>query len=366
MRSILIRFRPLVTKRFVQFLLAIVVGGIWMAGAQEAPAATAQQSGPYRLFLPIIQKTEFQSGPEIYSTTYYMRYADPSLSYNLGCSLGARDANLPGYQLDLMILDYGRPIYDSINGQSQYGSRLFTTATKVDLNQIAVSARNFGLGYYVCTGADLGSRVIIGIGTNNYEYDGCTNCSLTYGHGQAWANMVNGVNDWFAQNGYSSQVSAAGANDIELSWNTYDRTKAWLDGYDSVNQYEMLNFGAIPGCPYLAAPGARCGGGWTKDQVWFAIWGSAPVWPVPEIYLNNGVNAEQWYLMSVYAYDAHGLAIEFRGVLTQWQACQQVSDPACATTDNTPIQGWTQLQNLVNGNPKTVHKIQYATDIRWQ
>jgi len=357
----------LIQKRTIQVLIPLVFGCFFLIGQQQVNPIYAQQTGTFRVYLPLVARMEYQTGPDIYSTSYYMRYADPEVSKNMGCALGARDASLPGDQLNLVVLDYGRAIYDQINDQMQYGSRLFTTATRVDMGQIAMSAQNFGLGYYNCTGDDMGSRVIIGIGTNNYEYSGCTNCSVTYEHGRAWASMVNDVNTWLVDKGYSAQASAAGANDIELSWNTYERTKAWLDGYGSVNKYEMLNYGALPGCPYFGAEGARCANGWTKDQAWYVIWGAPPVYPVPEIYLNSGINAQQWYLMSVYAYDAHGLAIEFRGVMTQMQACQQSSgDPTCPQMDNTPAEGWNQLQSLVNGNPKTVHKILYSTDIRWQ
>ena len=371
-------------KMVTRFLLAVLLGGLGLAGWKTVQAVPAAQRGPYTVYLPLVQRTEEQSGPAIYSTSYYIKSIsiDPvsgldQLAYSRGCELGARDKDLAGTQLNLAILDYGRPIYDQINGTSQYGARLFTTAARVDLNQIAVSARSFAVGYYVCTGVDTASRLIVGIGTNNLEYDGCSNCSVTYGHGQAWAGMVNAVNDWLVQNGYGGQVSAAGANDIELSWNSAANTRTWLEGYDSANRFEMYNFGALPGCPYFDAPGAQCGGTnpfdnplthykWSLEEVWYTIWGSPPVFPVPEIYSNNGVNAQQWYLMSVYAYNTHGLAVTFRGVMTQMQACQQVSgDPTCEYLDNTPEEGWNQLQTLVNGNANTAHPILYSTDIRW-
>jgi hypothetical protein len=370
-------------KRLFRILIVLAIGAFWMVGWQSEQHANAQQTGPYNVYLPVAAGgVNYQTGPDVYSTSYYIKSinVDPvsgldTLAYSRGCELGTRDANLPNPQLNLVILDYGRPIYDVINGSSQYGVRLFTTATRADLNQVAISARSFGVGYYICSGNDMNSRVIVGIGTNNLDYIGCPNCSVTFEHGQAWANMVNGVNDWLVQNGYSSQVSAAGANDIELSWNTYARTKAWLDGYDSTNRYEMYNFGALPGCPRFGAEGAQCGGTnpfdptnyrWSLEEAWYVIWGSPPVYPVPEIYSNNAVNAQQWYLMSVYSYNTHGQAITFRGVMTQMQACQQSSgDPTCPALDNTPAEGWNQLQNLVNGNANTASSILYSTDIRW-
>jgi hypothetical protein len=349
--------------------LVILLGCFWMLGWDEGQNTYAQQPNDLKkLFLPVImrQEIQFQTGPDIYTTSYYMSTIDPQVAYNRGCALGDRDEALPGYQLSLVILDYGKPV-QVINGVQQLGTRIFS-AVRVPISQIEISARNFAYGYYRCTGDDYDSRLIVGIGTNNYQDDEtCSFCAVNYEHGRAWAEMVNRVNDWLAAGGYASQTSAVGANDIELSWNTYERTRDWLDGYESVAKHQMLNYGAVEGCPYFNAPGARCGGGrWSKDQVWYVIWGAKPVWPVPEIYANNGVNAEQWYLMSVYAYDTHGLAIEFRGVMTQYQACLQVpDDPTCAVLDNTPEQGWGQLQNLVNSNLKTIHTIPYVTDIRW-
>ena len=298
-----------------------------------------------------------------------MKTVDPGVAYNLGCALGTRDAGLQGSQDNIVVLDYGRSVYDNINGQMSYGTRLFITAVKVNMEQIAGSAEKFGEGYYACTGADWDSRVKIAIGTNNYEYDGCTNCAHDFSHGAAFAKMVNSVNDWLTLKGFTSQVSAAGANDLELSWNTYARSKSWLDGYDSANQYELYNFGAIPGCPYLASPNAQCGTYpilWSKEEVWFVIFGSHPVFPLPEIYTNNAVNAQQWYLMSVYSYTVHGLAIEFPGLMTQWQSCVNNSDPECKYLNNTPQDGWTQLQSLVNGDPRTAHLIRWVTDIKYQ
>lgn len=353
-------------RRSMQVVLLTVLGVFWMFGWQGGQQIHAQQvPTPEKVYLPLVSRMDYQSGPEIYTTSYYMKSIDPQVTYTRGCELGKRDEKLPGAQLNLVILDYGKPV-QVIDGVEQLGTRIFS-AVRVPIAEIEISARNFAVGYYVCSGTDTLSRLIVGIGTNNYQDDAdCTFCAVNYAHGKAWGEMVNRVNAWIVEKGYSSQTSAAGANDIELSWNTYTRTRDWLDGYNSVSSYQMLNYGAVEGCPTFAYPGARCANGWTKDQVWDVIWGSPTVWPVPEIYANNGVNAQQWYLMSVYSYDAHGLAIEFRGVMTQYQACLQYpGDPTCAVLDNTPLEGWTQLQTLVDSNPKTRHRIIYSTDIRW-
>jgi hypothetical protein len=181
---------------------------------------------------------------------------------------------------------------------------------------------------------------------------------------------VNQVNDWFKNTctrGCDGQVDAVGANDLELSWNDYTASMDWLNGYDSANLYLLYNFGAIPGCPYFASPGAQCGGGgeyWSKEQVWMVTFGLNPVFPLPEIYRTDGVNAQQWYLMSVYSYTAHGAKMQFIGPMSQYQACLQRG--GCATIDNKPEQAWQQLYDLLNGDPRTSGEaLPYLTDILW-
>jgi hypothetical protein len=351
-------------SRLTGVLLAFALLTLFMP-ARQVGNTQAQSTLRPRVYLPVVININLQNGPETYTTSYYMATVDPAELYRRGCELGKRDLGLPGGQDNVVILDFGGP-RDLGNGV--YGSRLFITAARVSTSQIAAAVENFGVGYYVCTDTDNASTLIIGVGTNNYTYDGTPVYAVTAEHGRAWAAMVNDINTWFTTNGYAGQVGAVGANDIELGWNTYTATKAWLDGYDSVNQYEMINFGAIPGCPYFASPGAQCGSSgyiWNKDEVWYVTWGSPPVYSLPEIYANSGVNAQQWYLMSLYSYQYHGLAMEFRGVMTQYKSCQVRPDSACPVLDNTPLEGFNQLNNLVNGDSRTGHWIRWSTDITW-
>lgn len=370
--------RTILGKTISMKALTVLLSLIALAGALIRPtsmtaiyAQTPQP--PFYLWFPYVSRTDVMSGPEIYTTSYYIRTSDPSVSYQRGCELGTRDKNLEGTQLNMSILAFGKPV-KLINGEPGMGTKLFFTTRRITIAQIEESAYNFALGYYVCTGSDQDSKLIVAIGTNNYQDDeNCDFCGVVYEHGRAWAEMVNTVNDRLIAGGYAGQVSAVGANDIELAWNTYERTRDWINGYDSANRYELINFGALEGCPYFSAPGAKCAPGWDRDKAWYVAWGAPPVFPVPEIYANNGVNAQQWYLMSLYSAESYGTAMIFRGVLTQYQACQatwnsgagKYNDASCEYLDNTPKQGWEQLQSLVNGNDKTRHQIIYSTDIRW-
>lgn len=329
----------------------------------------AQTPYPNKQYFPFVAKSIEIKPYDIYTTSWYMSTVDINTTYRMGCELGTRDAGLAGPQSNMLVLDFGGPRRLS---SGEYGARLFITAKYVGVSAIARAVEEFGRGYYNCTGADNASNLVIGIGTNNYVWPDCADdntCSIyqiTYAHGRAWAEMVNTVNQWFVDNGYSSQVMAAGANDIELGWNDYEPTVDWLNGYDSVNYYEMINFGAIPGCPSTTAL-TQCGTYpylWTREEVWYVIWGSPPVYPVPEIYAASGINARQWYQMSLYSLQYHGVPIIFRGLMTQMQACQQ-QNSCQGTTDNTPQEGWTQLMDLVNSNVNTAHYINWVTDIRW-
>jgi len=294
-----------------------------------------------------------------YSTSLYVTTIDGSTLYNWGCTIGGHDLNTAGAQDSLVILDFGLPKY--VDGY--YGASLMGYGP-VSVDQIAFAVIQFAYGYYTCTGTDFDSHLRIGIGTNNYPSS--TNEAVNFNHGEAWANMVNEVNDWIVQHGASGQVDVVGANDIELSWNSYTETKDWLDGYDSANRYDMYNFGAIPGCPSLERIGAQCGSYpylWSREQVWYVIYGAGPAYPLPEIYLTSGVNAEQWYLMSVYSAEQHGQAVGFVGSLTTYQACKQKG--GCGGIDNTPEAGWTQLYDLLNGNSLTAQGLRWASDMKW-
>lgn len=351
-----------VAQRFV-LAVAIILGGmVWLAVDSVSIKTTfAQQSGQ-KVFLPFIARN---ATVPFATTSLYMTSVDGQTLYNLGCQVGTHDLNMGGTQDSLVVLDFGYTKY--VNGY--YGASLMGFGP-VSTDQIAAAVESFGNGYYTCTGEDYDSHLTVGIGTNNYSSEYTINASVTYAHGQAWAKMVNQVNRWFVDKKMSSQVAAFGANDMELSWNYPEPTIDWVNGYDSANQYPLLNFGAIPGCPYLKSPGAQCGSYpflWSREQVWSIIFGANPIYPIPEIYATSGVNAEQWYLMSVYSATQHGLAIHFPGVMTQYQACQQRG--GCTGTGwslaNTPLQGWNQLNNLVNSDARTLDWIPWLTDIKW-
>lgn len=57
--------------------------------------------------------------------------------------------------------------------------------------------------------------------------------------------------------------------------------------------------------------------------------------------------------------------MRFFSAVTQHQACLDHPDSSCTGKDNRPEQGWKQLWNALNSDPKTAQNIGWLTDIRW-
>lgn len=322
---------------------------------------------PKKYFFPIINNN--QPGAYLppagtnpsYATSVYMLSVDSTKLYNLGCQVGSIDKNFPGSRDTLVILDFGSP--KKVN--TEYGTDLFWMGP-VPISQITGAVENFGRGYYICADTDRVSQVFVGIGTTNYGSMLASSTSVAYGHGAAWAQMVNNVNGWFKANGYASQVHAVGAIDVELSWSSPAIAKAWVNGYDSANLYDYYDYGTLDGCATRSDPNRNtCANGWTREDAWYKAFGTRPGFPVPEIYNTYGANAQQWALLSLYSVNTKGYKIEFPGVMTQYQACVQAPAGQCAGINNTPDQGWTQLVTELNKDSRTAYSPRWSTDIRW-
>ncbi len=319
-------------------------------------------SAPEPTPIPLPTPTPLPAGtPPPYSSSIYMLTADGTRLYNLGCQLGAKDKALPGIQNTIVILDFGSPVITN----NQYGTDLFWMAA-VTITQIKGAVENFGRGYYICSDTDRSSQIYVGIGTTNFEYTHSWSTGTARAHGTAWAQMVNDVNSWLVTNGYSSQVHAVGAVDIEPAWNSVAFSRAWVDGYDAVNLYDYYDFGTADGCATRSDPNrVTCGNGWTREDVWYKAYGTRPAFPLPEIYNTRGANAEQWALISLYSVNTRGYKVEFHGVLTQWQACQQAGASQCVGVDNSPSTGWLQLYNELKRDVRTFYNPRWSSDMMW-
>ncbi len=327
----------------------------------ESNPASAQSPTPTPFIFYLPQVSNAFTGPPAATSSRYMSTVNATTLYNEGCAQGASGQN------GIVVLDFGAP---RVSG-GVYGSLLFGTAGFVSTASIKSAATWFLQGYWNCSPAN--AHVVLGIGTSNCGNGAGPNpCNaggnnITSAHGQAWAQMVRDVNTWITSAGYNSKMSAAGANDMEPSWDSPTETKSWVGGYFSATPVVALyNYGSCDSCPYFGCPTCTPNNGWSLDDIWYVSWGATAAYPLPEIYLASGANADQWYRMGVYSYTNHGNAMNFQGSFTQWQACQDAGPGACPYTGNTPATGWTQLFNALGSDPRTSQPLNWSTDITWQ
>lgn len=372
----------MVKNKFPIILLVIISFFVSGAVIVNPIPNSVNNDGPYHVYLPLVFKPvppPPPAPPTEYSISRYMEASSFPYSYNYGCEIGFRDNQLPGYQDSVVILAYGQPWFED----NKYGTWAFDGF--VDTTEIAESAKQFAKGYWECSGSDTTSQIDIAIGTSNfakYEYGVCTSgswfctTSRAYNHGEEWVKMVEGVYDWVIKQGYASQITISGANDIEPGWNTPEISKAWADGFDDHDKgiYIFYNFGSCDNCPTRLNPNLTPP--WTMEEIYYTAWKSAPVWPIPEIYATSGIHARQWAYLSYWAV-THGLSkIEFAGSLTQYGACHQSpsnllycnrgTETETDDLDNTPQEGWQQLFDEINYWTQTTQPyLRWMTDIRW-
>jgi hypothetical protein len=150
--------------------------------------------------------------------------------------------------------------------------------------------------------------------------------------------------------------------------------RGFIYGYENpvtkTQRWRVFNFGACEGCPTadnipLQTLDTWVGlNGWKLEDVYHMSWGAAPAWAVPEIYLTNGLHARQWRNVSRLGALKLGSKIDFPGILTQSQACQQ---RGCNDgTNQTPLAARDQFLSALNNDPYTRQDaLRWLTDIRW-
>jgi hypothetical protein len=280
------------------------------------------------------------------TTSRYMKTTDATVLDREGCTAGSTARS------GAIVLDFGRPVLSG----STYGTIIFGANSFRSIAQIQAAAQAFLTGYYRCSTSI--PRLTLIIGTSN---NAGSASAVTYNHGKAWSGMVNNVLAWLGQKGYAWQEDVAGGSDMELDWNTASNTRAWVDGYGSIDVRPTYDYGDAAGCP----PYGSCDNGWRQEDVWYVSWGAPPAWPLPEIYTTNGSMAAEWYRLSLYGYTQHGSRMNISGSLTQYQACID-NGGGCSGTNNTPSQGWSQLYNKLNGDSRTAQGLAWSTDLTWK
>jgi hypothetical protein len=293
--------------------------------------------------------------PDDYTTSYYIKTSSTSDLYTLGYNLGQRDYNKSGTQTNAVILFFGA---QQKNASGVWGASLWGTFQTNA--QIATLASEFARGYYVGTSSDTASTTTIILSTNN------SGSLITSEAGQQWANMV--LTARSNASAYSSQSIIIGGNDMEIAWATAAKTKDWISGYDGVQGRAIYyDTGDAAGCPtsgtYSTSTQCISGNTWSIDDVHYKAYGAPPAWPLPQIYTTNGSQAAQWYRISLYGYDYKSGAVQVKGTLSQYQACQQTN--SCGTsTNNTAAQAYNSLSTLLNGNTHTAQTMPFSTDVK--
>lgn len=334
--------------------------------ASPTPTLTPRPTRtPYPTPTPTLVPTQHPA--YMYTTSYYMSTINPATLYDMGCVQGQKHLQEAGRQDGMVVLDFGMPKYqDGSYGASAFSIGFVTTA------QLHAAVREFARGYWVCVGLDTLSHLTLGIGTSNYGQvwlrDGTNNYANAYNHGQAWAKLVAETAKWVEAQGYAGQVTVVGANDIELAWNTAAVTRRWVDGYASAweGKYPYFDFGDCNSCPSRTYPGWNSEAlGWSKSDIWYIAWGAAPAWPLPLVYSENGINAQQWAYLSLYSNNTYSAPLWFNGPMTQHQSCIQNPD-YCEGLDNEPLDGWLQLLYELGKFTVTRQDIlPWETDIKW-
>lgn len=317
----------------------------------------------------------------IATTSYYVATLNGQKMRDKGCQQGYKSAygiGGPGPSDGLVILAFGQPWYEG----GEYGTIIYDDKqTFQTTTNIGNAVKEFALGFWSCTPVS-GPKLKIGIGTSNYDCPsnpGCGRLINFRAHGRLWAFMVQGVERYIrSQPGWSSQLSVAGASDIELDWSTPVRARDWIAGYTEVYnsssspRVPYYDFGDAAGCyPYNGGSGWYCNNGWTSEDVWWKTYGAPPALPVPEIYftVNNLTPriAGVWQKLSLYSVLNHRYKIGFQGVMTQYDACGGYTtrrlEPDCYNNrnpntgvfTNSPNEGWDQLMYKLNNNDPAYH-----------
>jgi hypothetical protein len=299
--------------------------------------------------------------------SWYMDTVNTTTLYNMGCTQGDLRENGSAPQDALFILDFGQPSWDS---QTGYGAWAFGIGY-VTTSQIRSAVLEFAHGFWFCTGGNITAHATIAVGTTNFA-NWSKNAQFTdamvEAHARAWALMVNAINDDIAARSYQRQTSSVAAADIEVSWGGPVTARRWIDQYSTLNHWAIYNFGDAAGCitSGTVQTAAQCGSSpWYQNDLYYVGWGAPPAWAVPEIYLENGVQAKQWQQISKWATLNGKTRIQFAGSLTQHGACSQPGHN-CTGTNNTAAEGWTQLVNeCARDSATSLTTVRFSTDIKW-
>lgn len=279
--------------------------------------------------------------------SFYINTSSTDTAKNRGCGQGKADAT--HHDNSLVILDFG--------AQAGDGSGAFFpgTSTFISNSQIEAVAESFSANYVSCAhqDGDTTTSLWLGIGTNNSGSNvGSTN-------GTTWAHVVAAVASFNRSFGFSSQVKAYGANDIE-SWcgssvgcKSPSSAISWAKGYSSVSGSLYFNFGSADECPTSGYNDESCGStGWTQYDYWYLSWGNPAALPTPEIYHDSW--ASQWEMIDLYSVNHQGGRMTFEGPMDEYDL---------DNSTDTAAQAWDALWSALNSHSSTAQNLFYSIEI---
>lgn len=262
----------------------------------------------------------------------------------------------------LTILDFGAT---ANLGGGVWGATCFSGPDS-DTAQLTSDAKKFALGFFNNINT-AGATAKISVGTSTDSLQSWSDANIT-AHATAWAGMINTLNTWAINNGYSGRVSFSGSSDMEMNMASAAKTRTWVAGFAAgINSWNLFNFGDAAGCTQtVGGDTSACGTAkypdWTSSDVWYISWGSGVSNPAPEIYFNS--MAHEWYALARYATDVHPAAgrMNFVDSVSEASAC------GCGGTGGTeysPNAAWTALSGLINGDPATADAIRWSTNFTY-
>lgn len=207
----------------------------------------------------------------------------------------------------LVVLDFGEPAYN--NGT--YGVGLFPNGTFASDDDVLHAAANFVFGAWSCRTKN--TSITMAIGTSNYNGQLGSNTSQWSSAGMDWGLMVNSVQSYIVNNGYNSQFTAWGADDIEVApsngWATYNETVSFVNSYNNNSPQTFVDYGDDPG-GVNPSP-------WTAQELWYVASGATDDVALPEIYYNADATSD-WEPLDQWACANEGGAMKIIGTMSEY------------------------------------------------
>jgi hypothetical protein len=231
---------------------------------------------------------------------YYMSASSTSAlnteAYNDGYAFAQ---NNPNASIRYLILDFGCVLP---NAETYDFGDLTLNNTDIQ-NALEQAVDGAHAGYKT-------GQIIVTYGNNN----SCpTSYSNYYSAGEYQESRTGDVANYISSKGWTSQLGAAAASDMEPSFDTWADTSGLVNGVNDgsvggvAGEYDFIDYGSADGCPTSGSSG-NCNNGWTVADVADASYGGDLDFSLPEIY--SETLAEQWKVVA----NNYGSGYNFLGV----------------------------------------------------